>query len=510
MASLINNNRFNIWFSSKPNASGVYRYDVSIDSTLVFVGNTYLEANKNPIIDVTDIIKNYVGVNRPPFDTTAKKSSVYKTVSVKIYINNTNYTQSSNVFMLYENPQYNSNVSTTILDTFVTQNIYTMPMLQGWDYGANEGYLLPTYPAMPSNNFTFDMVCGYQNMPMINQFTINYTNGLTNEPTYVNIAGNGVYQYSLPMSTLLDSVSEDFTITSPVSDYFKPTTRGWTITQDNDILKLQQKLIGANNVAFDEAAVIYTSRGLVFREQITNTSPVSNTFAGTVTISFEPNYMPSSVRVELRRSGVRIDLVTFTPQQLPTGTTSVEATFGASYSPISTYNNTVTLQATIDYTKVATICDATSMDITTFSPINTNQRYTYTIAKFDNQSRYFLKWKDRYGMPQCQPFGGTYKYSESISKNTITDYKNTKKIIDISNTPKWLLNSKWIKQEYYPFYESIFVSPYLQLYDSKEDKLYNVILTNTEYDEKTFNNQNRQLFNLQLEVGLDTTKTMIY
>ena len=92
MASLINNNRFNIWFSSKPNASGVYRYDVSIDSTLVFVGNTYLEANKNPIIDVTDIIKNYVGVNRPPFDTTAKKSSVYKTVSVKIYINNTNYT----------------------------------------------------------------------------------------------------------------------------------------------------------------------------------------------------------------------------------------------------------------------------------------------------------------------------------------------------------------------------------------------------------------------------------
>ena len=102
--------------------------------------------------------------------------------------------------------------------------------------------------------------------------------------------------------------------------------------------------------------------------------------------------------------------------------------------------------------------------------------------------KYFLKWKDRYGMPQCQPFGGTYKYSESISKNTITDYKNTKKIIDITNTPKWLLNSKWIKQEYYPFYESIFVSPYLQLYDAKEDKLYNVILTNTEYDEKTFNN----------------------
>lgn len=506
MASLINNDRFNIWFSNKPNASGVYRYDVSIDSALVFVGNAYLEADKNPIIDVTDIIKNYVDVNKPPFSTIAEKSSVCKTVDVKIYINDTNYTQSSDIFMIYENPQYNSKVSTMILDNFLTENIYTMPMLQGWDYGANEGYLLPTYPAMPSNNFTFDMVCGYQNMPMVNSFTINYSNGLTNEPTFVNITGNGVYQYSIPMSTLLTSVSEDMTITSPVSDYFKPTTRGWTVTQDDNMLRLQNN----SGIAIDEAIVVYTSGDLSFIERITNTSPTSGIFIGDATIAFDPDLMPAVIRVELRRNGVKVDMVTFTPQQLPEVTTSVEATFIVVYSSTGAYSNTVTLQATIDYTKVATICDATSMDITTFSPVNSNQRYTYTIANFDTQSRYFLKWKDRYGMPQCQPFGGTYKYSESINKNTVTDYKNTKKIIDISNTPKWLLNSRWIKQEYYPFYESIFVSPYLQLYDAKEDKVYNVILTNTEYDEKTFNNQNRQLFNLQLSVELDTTETMIF
>lgn len=505
MASLINNNRFNIWFSNKPNASGVYRYDVSIDSALVFVGNAYLEANENPIIDVTDIIKNYVDVNKPPFSTIAEKSSVYKTVDVKIYINNTSYTQSSDIFMIYENPQYNSNVSTTILDTFATQNIYTMPMLQGWDYGANEGYLLPTYPAMPSNNFTFDMVCGYQSMPIVNSFVINYTNGLTNEPTFVNIDGNGVYQYSIPMSTLLTSVSEDNTITTPVSDYFQPSLKGWTVTRDDDVLTLQSSV----NTAFDEATIIYTSRGLGFVEPIENTRTGSD-FTGITSLTFAPNDMPTSIRVELRNSGIRVDMVTFTVNNLPTGTTSVEVTFIVDRSVTSSYRNEIVLQTTIDYTKVATICDASSMDITTFSPINSNQRYTYTIAKFDNQSRYFLKWKDRYGMPQVQPFGGTYKYSESISKNTMTDYKNTKKIIDISNTPKWLLNSRWIKQEYYPFYESIFVSPYLQLYDAKEDKVYNVILTNTEYDEKTFNNQNRQLFNIQLEVELDTTETMIY
>ena len=68
----------------------------------------------------------------------------------------------------------------------------------------------------------------------------------------------------------------------------------------------------------------------------------------------------------------------------------------------------------------------------------------------------------------------------------------------------------YISEKLYPFYESIFVSPYLQLYDAKEDKLYDVILVNTEYDEKTFNNQSRNLFNLQLEVELDTTQKIIY
>lgn len=506
MASLINNNRFNIWFSNKPNTSGVYRYDVSIDSELVFVGNTYLEADKNPIIDVTDIIKNYVDVNKPPFSATGEKSSIYKTVDVTIYINDTTYTQSSDIFMIYENPQYNSKVSTMILDNFVAQNIYTMPMLQGWDYGANEGYLLPTYPAMPSDDFTFDMVCVYQRMPIINSFTINYANGLTNDPIFININGNGVYQYSIPMSTLLTSVSEDMTVTSPVSDYFEPNAKGWQVTQDDNVLKLQN----SNGIAIDEASVTYTRGDLPVIGLIINTSS-DPYFTGNTTLTFTPNNIPASIRVALSNGGIRVGTVNFTVNKnnLPVGTTSVEVTIIIDYNT-STQRNEISLQTTIDYTKTATICDASSMDVLTWSPLNTNQRYTYTIAKFDNQSRYFLKWKDRYGMPQVQPFSGTYKYSESISKNTVTDYKNTKKIIDISNTPKWLLNSKWIKQEYYPFYESIFVSPYLQLYDAKEDKLYNVILTNTEYDEKTFNNQNRQLFNIQLEVELDTTETMIY
>jgi hypothetical protein len=162
------------------------------------------------------------------------------------------------------------------------------------------------------------------------------------------------------------------------------------------------------------------------------------------------------------------------------------------------------------YDEIGVPCDAKYLNMVTFSPTNSNVRYDYRIANFDNQSRFFLKWKDRYGMPQCQPFGGTYKYSEDITQKTITNYKNTKKIIDINNAPKWTLNTKWIKQDLYPFYESIFISPYLILYDAYEDKEYNVILKTTSYEEKTFKNQNRNLFNLQLEVELDTTENMIY
>jgi hypothetical protein len=102
------------------------------------------------------------------------------------------------------------------------------------------------------------------------------------------------------------------------------------------------------------------------------------------------------------------------------------------------------------------------------------------------------------------------QYGEEITKNTIMNYQNRKRVIDITNTSKWILNTGWIKQDLYPIYESIFVSPYLQLYDKNEDKIYNVILRNTEYEEKTFNNQNKQLFNLQLEVELDNHQYMVY
>ena len=61
-----------------------------------------------------------------------------------------------------------------------------------------------------------------------------------------------------------------------------------------------------------------------------------------------------------------------------------------------------------------------------------------------------------------------------------------------------------------PFYESIFVSPYLQLIDVENNKIYDVVLKDTEYTEKTFNNQGNQLFNLSLELELNKNQKLVW
>lgn len=484
--------------------NGLHRYDVKIDDELVFIGNAY----STPVLDITDILVNYFESKAPAFTSTPSKSGIIKKVAVTYYGQMSEETISEDVMFIYRQPNYNSKVTTPILDDLSVRNIGLMPMLQGWDRSTLTGAFLPTYPVNPSDVMTFDFVGAYQNAPFINSYQVNYSNGQTDSPIDVSVpTGGDINQYSIPMSTLIRGISEDITLTpSKTSDYFYYRAPGWTLAQDTNTLKVQSS---TSSVPIDGAKITYTSKGLAFVETMTNESPVSNVFASTMTINFDPDFLPETIRVELLRGNVRINMVTFTPQNLPDNITSMEIEFGAAYNSLQKIS-TVTLTPVINYNRSATNCEATSIDLIAFSPLNSGQRYKQTVAKLDNKSRYFLKWRDRYGMPQIQPFSGTHTYKETLTKSTATNWKNTKKLIDNTVQPSWLLNTDWINQELYPFYESIYVSPYLQLYDAKEDKLYNVILTDKSYSEKTFNNQNRKLFNLQLTVELDTIQKIIY
>lgn len=121
---------------------------------------------------------------------------------------------------------------------------------------------------------------------------------------------------------------------------------------------------------------------------------------------------------------------------------------------------------------------------------------------------YYLLWQDRYGGYQSQAFNENTTFSETFDVSETQNYRNERKKSLIQVQPKWRINSGWIKEDVYPYYESIFVSPILILYDAYEDKAYEVI-TNGSYTEKTYRNEKKML-NLSLDLEAVSTQNIIY
>lgn len=122
--------------------------------------------------------------------------------------------------------------------------------------------------------------------------------------------------------------------------------------------------------------------------------------------------------------------------------------------------------------------------------------------------RYYLMWQDRFGGIQSQAFNDYATYSESYDVTETQNYRNERSKSLISVQPKWKINSGWINERLYPLYESIYVSPILYLYDSKEDKLYNVMVSG-DYVEKTYKNE-KKLLNINLDLQLNAKQNILY
>lgn len=147
---------------------------------------------------------------------------------------------------------------------------------------------------------------------------------------------------------------------------------------------------------------------------------------------------------------------------------------------------------------------------TATSTIEVPTRYygSCPVAIFDKcYSRYYLAWMDRYGDVQSQAFDGKIEYSENIENIEMQDYKLRRRPIQKLIQPKWKLNTKWLSEYIYPMYEAMFTSPYLLLYDTQTDRSWNVILTDTNYKEKTYKTE-KGLFNL--EITLEANKKQNY
>ena len=488
-----------------------YRYDVLIDGELVFVGNVFVESTSTgPIIDVTDIVRNYFEVLKPSFPSTPTKTGIIKEVAVTLYNKDRSDEDSltEKVYFIYRQQNYNSFVTTELYDTVIP--IPTpITFLQG--YSQDNINFLPTYPKVPSSVLTFDYVFGNGTLQSKPSVSTSYNNGDNLFKIYETdsyLPANSVYKFSIPLSEILEP----------------QTLEGETV-----LINTSRYVLSIETSGFT-----YVSQG----DEESNARVYSGTLESTIDtitaeIQFNDIYGSEIKEIPVEKSGETIGFDEYTlsyttrkPARIIYHLKKNNASLGylkinfTNTSKITPFMVGITFQQrTFDNLFYLAFAIGTQKEVV-FTPCQAQQIVInhnwvsggngYPIAKLDGNSRYFLKWRDRYGMPQIQPFKGTYNYKENISRSTVTNYKNTKKLTDVTLQGSWLLNTDYIPEKLYPFYESTFVSPWLQLYDAKEDRLYDVILVNTEYDEKTFNNQSRNLFNLQLEVELDTTQKIIY
>ena len=118
------------------------------------------------------------------------------------------------------------------------------------------------------------------------------------------------------------------------------------------------------------------------------------------------------------------------------------------------------------------------------------------------KQRYYLLWQDRFGSYQSQPFKGKMEYSENIENSEYVSYTGERHKYNVQVQPKWKINSGWITEDLYPFYESIYVSPILKLYDTETETEYDVIL-NDNYVEKKYVNEKKLL---SIELNLEATE----
>lgn len=188
-----------------------------------------------------------------------------------------------------------------------------------------------------------------------------------------------------------------------------------------------------------------------------------------------------------------------------THTRNDEAATQAKLDEFISYYEEVTVATMLDYTyKVRPVFS------TSTSTVEVPDKYygNCPVAVFDKcYSRYYLAWMDRYGDVMSQPFNGKPEYTEKIENSEIQDYKLRRRVVHKQIQPIWKLNTGWIKEDIYPMYEAIFTSPYLLLYDTQTDRSWNVILTNTDYKEKTYRTE-RSLINL--EITLESNKKQNY
>lgn len=469
-----------------------YEYKVYIGTKLIFAGNVFLEAGTtSKTFYLNDLLINYLW--KGPIKD-GRVYDVINTVKVELIQEGGYGYGTEEVAFLMQYPNYKAEVCTPFPNLNESNQVF-MPLLQGFNYQTNSMVLPPTYPRQFTSKINFEYLGLYDD--------------------------SDVYQYLYIRNSRTEQISSDIIV---VGENIPKGVYGFSSQTMNDILSSRAHLLS------DKNCKLRVSQGM------TNTEFKYGTWSSETTSPIVVDQIKVTLYGQNNVPEVKKQQVinkTFTmsiDKKSTSGFTQLRIDFipKAGNKAFIIFNVRELFNQEIQYTIPirikfilgdGTVVNKMSILANGFTELidadeiliwNDDTKQYTVVGKLDECSRYFLKWQDRYGMTQMQPFSGTEIYSESVTTNQIINYRREKRPGSIEATSKWSLNSKWLNQKLFPYYESIFVSPYLQLYDAKEDHLYDVNIVTQEYTEKTFNNQNRQLFNLQLEVELNKTQQFVY
>jgi hypothetical protein len=510
--------------------SGVYKYKVtrqnyegsSIITNDIFFGNIYLQAgDETATFDITDIVVNDSWNSR--FNDYSLTNGyrllavwAMPSYSITLTIGSTEETSGGEtVFMSYRYPNYKHYMDTAVQDYRSISDHYYQTLLQG-RYLSGDVYkykLIPHYPSLLTNNYEFT----------ITQLAGSWFGTEGNDPTYKFTSSDGSYtsmahpSCNTPITTWTETLNNLFDIFNGDAGILLGSALGGVDTnfsftgthQDNTYVdgrfRKPETLIGIDNTL-----AIAKAGGTVgdFLASA-SISPSLSVIQGTARLTF--NYTESLFNY-IHQGGEFILWLFPTdafdeqtanylyfrfPRTLPRPLDGSNITVSITYSILGAYFvfNVVNVKAVYNL-------PMTTSDITL--TIENDE-----VAHFDScPSRYYLMWKDRYGSYQSQGFNEAVSFSEKITREQITDYKQQNKLKIVEVLPKWKINSDWIDEELYPFYESLYISPIIILYDTKEDRSYEVLIK-SDYTEETFR-EKRKLISITLDLEENKSQRILY
>lgn len=451
---------------------GNKRYRISINNTVVFNGYVYYTGQPILTVDITDICRSLAN------DSTWIKLSgsgvvnnVSTSVQAAVYINNTWITTQRSVTFAYRYPKLISSLN----NTFNNTGIYSV--LQGNNSGNLT--LVPRFPYISTNNSGFRALLHCTGATT----DIQFGGALIGDNSYSTTANqfNRVVQsltnfyqgamYYPDGSSLLNAITVNSGVhgnaawVTPIEGKFQTVVPNqFTVwIEDAQHNRLAFQTLALNPLVSNYEVILPCDHHAV-------TLCLGDDTGGDYLISDISNC----------------------PFILTDGRQFKFSFKSAGYDPNSAQMKYIDIVAVNEYSDAVAKAGGRVIANIDFCP-----------------AKYYLQWVDRFGGVQSQPVYGKPTFKQSYTRTVLESYQGVRRDGVVTSVPSFVVNTGWIDENLFPYWESVFVSPYLYLYDVENDTTYPVICTTNSYQEKTHHKE-KTLLNIEFTFEQDKKQVILH